>query len=49
MVQCATHKHVLKCVCVKMMVYKYLLKSIWAESSDNNVRVCKPEYFISVW
>jgi hypothetical protein len=19
--------------------------SIWAESSDNNVRVCKPEYF----
>jgi hypothetical protein len=37
-------------VCVKMMVYKYLLKNIWSKSSDNNARVCKPEYIIrSVW
>ena len=44
-IQYATHNHMLKCVCENEGL-RILVKWVYeAESSDNNARVCKPEYF----
>ena len=43
-IQCATHNHMLKCLCENEDL-RIFVKWVYEQNLDNNARVCKPEYF----